>query len=127
VTLFPPETASVRDARRVAVEQGGVDGQVADDLALLVSELAANAVLHAQTAFTLGVSRVGDVLRVEVGDTGPSMPRLEHRSIDAPTGRGLRLVDALAARWGITPGREGQGKTVWFELDLGSVGARVTG
>jgi anti-sigma regulatory factor (Ser/Thr protein kinase) len=118
VVQFPPETASVRDARRMALAETGIAGQVADDLALLVSELAANAVLHARTAFTVGIVREGDVVRVEVCDGSPAMPRVKHHSLDSPTGRGLRLVEKLAARWGVTREAGDEGKTVWFELDV---------
>jgi anti-sigma regulatory factor (Ser/Thr protein kinase) len=120
---FPPETSSVRDARRLALSEiGAAAGQAADDVALLVSELAANAVLHARTAFTLGIVRQGDVVRVEVGDENPTMPRMKHHSIDSPTGRGLRLVAALADRWGVMVRDGGPGKTVWFELDVAEPG-----
>jgi hypothetical protein len=42
----------------------GLDSRVAQ---VLVSELTANAVRHARTDFTVGIS-VGDVVRIEVGD-----------------------------------------------------------
>lgn len=52
-------------------------------------------------------------LRVEVTDACPSPPVRMHVPNDATAGRGLNLVAALSARWGVEP-RAG-GKTVWFE------------
>jgi hypothetical protein len=48
------------------------------------------------------------------------MPHVRQYSLDAPTGRGLRIVDSLATRWGVEPGDAGEGKTVWFEVDTGA-------
>jgi anti-sigma regulatory factor (Ser/Thr protein kinase) len=89
--------------------------------ALLVSELATNAALHAGTDFRVVVERVGGDsgrLRVSVHDGSPQLPRARRTSDEATTGRGLRLVQELAAAWGVTPHPAGQeaGKAVWWEL-----------
>jgi anti-sigma regulatory factor (Ser/Thr protein kinase) len=84
---------------------------------LAVSELVANAVVHAHSRVTLRVSVDGRV-RLEVSDTDPSaivMPRIvepEHQG-----GRGLRLVADLSRSWGVQRGT--RGKTVWCEVEPG--------
>ncbi|MFI5755462.1 ATP-binding protein [Streptomyces sp. NPDC051569] len=90
----------------------------------VVAELAANAVLHGHVAgrdfrLALGLSE-GGTLRVEVADTrGEAMPQVGRGSgPEAETGRGLLLVEAMADRWGVAA-RQGPGKTVWAEFDLG--------
>ena len=56
----------------------------------------------------------GDVLRLEVHDSSPVLPRLLHPDLDAAGGRGLGMVTALSKEWGAAP--EGEGKVVWFTL-----------
>ena len=57
-------------------------------------------------------------MRVEVHDDNPALPTLGPADDEAAeSGRGLRLVDALATRWGAEP-CPSDGKDVWFELDL---------
>ncbi|MHC3468082.1 ATP-binding protein [Streptomyces sp. 7R007] len=115
---YDPRPSAVGEARaevRRQLEGWGLADRedVADVAELLVSELATNALVHAATPFRLTLSAAHGVLRCEVHDTGRRVPRL----LDAGTaesGRGLFLVDALALRWGCH--REGDGKTVWFEL-----------
>jgi anti-sigma regulatory factor (Ser/Thr protein kinase) len=79
---------------------------------LLVDELVANAVLHAAGPVEVRARLDAARLHVEVADGSPQPPRLRDPDVG---GRGLRIVDALAAAWGVTPA-EGDGKAVWFEL-----------
>jgi anti-sigma regulatory factor (Ser/Thr protein kinase) len=88
---------------------------------LVVSELVTNAVLYAAKSPTISLDlRLTDgAVRVLVTDGGLGEP--ERRSHTDPwtaeTGRGVRLVDAFAERWGTeTHGRDG--KTVWCELSI---------
>jgi anti-sigma regulatory factor (Ser/Thr protein kinase) len=92
-----------------------------DVLVLLASELITNAVTHAENgtgagAISVSVRCLRDELRVEVHDGSYDMPLPVPLRVDddAETGRGLMLVDALAAEWGFyrTPG----GKAVYFTL-----------
>ena len=110
-------TAPARARRFVsqALRQWGHD-DAAGDVALLVSELVTNAVLHARSAARLTVELDGLTLRVAVFDASSSRPRLRHYTPDAVTGRGLLLVDRIADRWGVT--EADGGKEVWFELAL---------
>ena len=83
--------------------------------ALLVSELAANCALHARTEFSVRVTQREDLsLRIEVTDGSLRVPQQRSYGPDATTGRGLRLVDQLCARWGVTA--QAEGKTVWVDL-----------
>lgn len=82
---------------------------------VVVSELAANAVLHARSEVTIRVSRVPGGVRVEVHDSSPRLPTSRRYARDATTGRGLGLVAALARDWGVETTESG--KTVWCEID----------
>ncbi len=80
---------------------------------LLVSEVVANAVLHAHTWAHLVLRLRGRLLRVEVTDTGTG--QLARRDTpDEEGGFGMRILDALADRWGVEA--RPRGKVVWFEL-----------
>jgi anti-sigma regulatory factor (Ser/Thr protein kinase) len=115
---LPPSTDSVPRARRyVRQALGDSDGLTDIDTAtLLVSELVTNAILHARTAVVVTVrSHAGDV-RIEVHDRSGHSPRQHAFSASSATGRGLRLIESLAKRWGVEPDRDGAGKTVWCEV-----------
>lgn len=94
------------------------------ELTLIVAELAANAVQHGRVPgrdFRLSLTALGVSVRVEVTDTrSESVPVTATPSDDCDSGRGLRLVAALAARWGWHPRGDGPGKTVWVEYELKS-------
>ncbi|MFJ7280336.1 ATP-binding protein [Kitasatospora sp. NPDC098663] len=87
-----------------------------DDVLLLVSELLANAVLHAGGARELVLHAAPARLRIEVTDASPNLPRpREPRAAGLPGGHGLHIVAKLADRWGADPREEG--KSVWLEID----------
>jgi anti-sigma regulatory factor (Ser/Thr protein kinase) len=87
------------------------------DAVLLASELATNAVVHARSGFEVAVSTDVDRLRVEVSDADPGVPQVQWVPAGATSGRGLLIVETMAAAWGVTT-LDGGGKTVWFELPL---------
>jgi hypothetical protein len=91
------------------------DGYV-DAALLAVSELVTNAVLHARSGPVVTVRLENGRLRVEVKDESAVTPSRKRYGPEAGTGRGLMLVESVAAAWGCdtAPG----GKSVWFELDL---------
>lgn len=116
-TRYPPVTASVRAARRFVEAQLAAHGRpdLADDAGLVLSELAANAVLHARTPFEVVVSGADrQRVRVDVLDGSSSLPVLAAALQTSMTGRGMVLVAALASRWGCE--HLDEGKTVWFEV-----------
>jgi anti-sigma regulatory factor (Ser/Thr protein kinase) len=84
------------------------------DIELLTSEVCANAIRHADSDFTIVVHYDGERVRVEVGDGSRALPVPRAQSLDAQGGRGVFLVDQLAAAWGVLPTVEG--KRVWFEV-----------
>ncbi|MBG0853368.1 ATP-binding protein [Streptomyces spinoverrucosus] len=87
----------------------------AEDVAVCVSELATNALLHGVPpgrGFLLRVRYDGDVLRVEVHDSGSGVPRVADEPDEG--GRGLLLVAALSDKWGV--GERPLGKLVWCEF-----------
>ena len=113
---LPPTTASVPVARRF-VRSRLVDGAAdVDTAALLVSEVVTNAILHARTTVTLTVDVDDDVVRITVRDGSPARPQLHAFAPTSTTGRGLRLLDRLARRWGVDADPVTGGKIVWFEV-----------
>lgn len=116
---LPPEASAPVEARSwLRGHLGGWPDAVLDDAQLLVSELVTNAVLHARTPLVVRVRRGGGRLRVEVADGDPAVPVAKHFSTDATTGRGMQLLSTLSAAWGVE--RDGAGKRVWFELEVGA-------
>lgn len=113
---YPAEFASVRRARRFVIAWVSTTGtpQLADDVALVTSELAANAVIHARTAFDVRLREVPGGVRVELSDRSTTLPLSGVLDRTAMSGRGLPLVHSLAARWGVEP--EADGKSVWAEV-----------
>ena len=104
-------------ARHFAVDAvrrlGAAD--LADDAALVVTELAANAVVHAHSGFTLDLAAGPDMLRISVRDASPLPAGPAGPGLPAAPLHGLGAVDALASRWGVEPAGH-SGKSVWVEL-----------
>ncbi|MGI5427457.1 ATP-binding protein [Streptomyces sp. CA-179760] len=127
---FPSSPHGAQLARRHAVrwmeERGYPSASDAScAVALVVGELAANAVRHGRVpgrdfGLRLALDRGADLLRIEVADAASAkrLPAAAPSSYpEGESGRGLLLVDALAVRWGSAP-RRPVGKTVWAELRL---------
>ncbi|MFD7612292.1 SpoIIE family protein phosphatase [Streptomyces sp. NPDC059828] len=112
--LEPEEQAPGRARRlaRRALARWDLE-ELSDSVELLVSEVVTNAVRYAERPVTLRLLRT-DVLRCEVGDDSPQLPRQRRARDTDEGGRGLFLVNRLARRWGAT--RLSTGKVVWFEL-----------
>jgi hypothetical protein len=89
------------------------DEQIAE-VGLLSTEVITNAVRHTGAVCAVAVRWTGARVRVEVTDASPVRPEPRHGALDAEGGRGLLLVDALAADWGST--HDPAGKVVWFEV-----------
>lgn len=90
---------------------------------LLLSELVTNAVQHARVApgreIEVRYELSGSHLRIEVADASDEQPQQHTADDNDERGRGLLLVEHLAAKWGMSP-RNIVGKSVWFELSLPS-------
>jgi anti-sigma regulatory factor (Ser/Thr protein kinase) len=91
----------------------GVDEDTVAAVLLAVSELTTNAVLHARTPFEVRAGVAGGVLRVEIDDDEPAVPRRRRPALLDVGGRGLLIVDDAVDAWGVDP--RPAGKTVWFE------------
>lgn len=96
----------------------------ADDVALMVSELVTNAVVHARSHSQLLFHLDRSVLRVEVHDWGGGVLVRRDPTPTQPGGRGLLIVQSLSQRWG-TQSHEG-GKVVWFEIDAAMVASATS-
>ena len=121
---FPFSALAPMAARGFVVETvrgWGLDA-VVHEAALITSELATNAVLHAVSDFTITIGRRGDILRISAIDPHPEDPARQRASRTRIGGRGLSIIDALADRWG--SGRVDGHKTVWVELSTPPGAAR---
>ncbi|MFC5719275.1 SpoIIE family protein phosphatase [Streptomyces gamaensis] len=110
--------AEVRRARTLVRDRLAAWGlhSASENAVLCVSELVTNAVRHTDSRqLQLRLVRT-DVLLCEVTDEEHTLPTLLGTALDKESGRGLRVVGALAREWGASHGR--QGKTVWCELPL---------
>ncbi|WP_443048590.1 ATP-binding SpoIIE family protein phosphatase [Streptomyces sp. NBC_00272] len=114
--LDPDDTAPGRARRfaRQSLKRWDLE-ELSDSLELLVSEVVTNAIRYAEQPVVLRLLRT-DVLRCEVGDDSPQLPRQRQAWDRDEAGRGLYVVNRLARRWGAT--RLSNGKVVWFELPL---------
>lgn len=117
-----PEGASfARRATAHAAELWRLDRELTETALLLVSELVTNAIRHGSPPVRLSLhldrgQHSDSRLRVEVTDSSPAEPRVGSPPPDQAGGRGLLIVQQLAARWGSQVSGSRLGKTVWFEL-----------
>nr|WP_235215683.1 ATP-binding SpoIIE family protein phosphatase [Phaeacidiphilus oryzae] len=124
-----PETPGrARRLARHALQRWGLD-ELRDSTELMVSLVVTNAVRYATRPLTLRLVRTetggadsafqrgGGVVRCEVGDDSPQLPRMRRPGPEDEAGRGLYLVSRMAQRWGAT--RLSTGKVVWFEQRVG--------
>jgi anti-sigma regulatory factor (Ser/Thr protein kinase) len=115
---FPAVAVSVADARNFAAQAlTEVRADLLDDIRLMVSELASNAVEHAMTSFHLTIHHSRREIRVEVTDSGSGTPAMRSTGPDAVKGRGLQIVDMVSTQWGVEQEPD-SAKTVWFSLEL---------
>ncbi|MBK3381029.1 MULTISPECIES: ATP-binding protein [Streptomyces] len=112
----PESAATARRLLRTACAVWGLDA-LAEDGALIVSELVANAVQHARReSIRVVIDRPGAArVRVGVADLSRARPVQREADDSEEGGRGLRLVAALAADWGTDERR--WGKIVWADLE----------
>src|SRR3569833_1660884 len=114
---LPPTAASVTAARQLVRELLTVWDvpHDLDDAGLLVTELVANVVDHVrgETDLTLELSLSDTWLRIAVADGSSIRPVVQELSHDRPRGRGMRMVAAIADRWGAEDHKGGE--RVWFD------------
>jgi hypothetical protein len=107
--------------------------ELGDDAGLVVSELVTNAIKATRdlpsgppvplVRLWLAAEPATGLLLVLVGDASPQPPLLLDPGLDAASGRGLRLVEAMTTRWGWYPAdAAGTVKVVWAEWVIPAVG-----
>jgi anti-sigma regulatory factor (Ser/Thr protein kinase) len=101
--------------RELTAMYAAVDS-VAPDVQTVVSELVTNAVRANARRLSLALDGHHSYVRIATSDDAPGVPAKQHPGPDNSHGRGLLIVDALAARWGVH--REHGGKTVWADIVL---------
>jgi anti-sigma regulatory factor (Ser/Thr protein kinase) len=113
---FPHEPQSVPAARRFATSVlRGASAEVLEAVELMVSELATNCIRHTDSGFDLTIMRNGCDIRVEARDHAGGAPVMRSPKPTDPSGRGLKIIDMLSARWGVDSEAD-VGKTVWFTI-----------
>jgi len=108
--------AEVRHSVRATLTCWGA-GAIADDMAVVASELASNALKHAGSEATVRLRLAEGQALLEVDDGSVQRPVARRVGAEVEEGRGLFLVQALATEWGWRY-REGGGKTVWASLPV---------
>ena len=117
-------TEAPRIARNAVLSR--LDGRITDetayDIALVISELVTNSVVHAnlgeEDTVLVEVTVLDDRLAIAVTDPGSDLtPRLLPRDLTKANGLGLHLVDQMCLSWGVR--RSPSATKVWCELGLG--------
>lgn len=112
-------TACMEARAFIASECAGCSTETLQIVRLLTSELVGNAMWHGPPgAFWVDVQIEPGHVRVGVTDGGSGAVRFAPAYRWPESGHGLRLVDALADRWGVEPLTEQPGKRVWFEMTM---------
>ncbi len=114
---FAPRLASAAEARQFVNAQlrSWECSHVAADAELAVSELAANAILHAESPFIVSLQLTDTRLRIEVSDHSSSVPVPAPFAASSRSGWGLVILDKVVDAWGVEA-FDG-GKVVWAEID----------
>jgi anti-sigma regulatory factor (Ser/Thr protein kinase) len=118
ITLAP-ERQSVATARRFVGEHltGHDLALLVDDVTLVASELATNAMRHAGTAFTVTITAFPDDVVLSVEDGSLTIPVLVAAGDEDVVGRGMAIVDVVSRDWGVVV--DGAvGKSVWAAFDV---------
>lgn len=119
-TMFerlPGDVRSVGAARRMVRRalEGWCEEELIDDVALCVSELVTNAVVHAASAPRVLVHVRPAVVHIEITDDSESLPVPRGAGPEDISGRGMGILGTLSDRWG-SYRRSSGGKTVWFDV-----------
>jgi anti-sigma regulatory factor (Ser/Thr protein kinase) len=122
---LPPDVSAAAVARKKArrfLHRVRMEA-VVEPLSLVVSELVGNAVRHGKPPIQLLLRRVGSGVRVDVHDEAPTCGtpedhegRVRLPALDALSGRGRFLIDALSARHGVNQVPD-DGKEVWAVIE----------
>lgn len=114
----PAAVGEARSFLRQTLKEWGVGEDCTETAVLCLSELVTNAVVHSSGRCSVRVSEESSIITVAVRDAGTrgvGPTGVGEADPLAVHGRGLRLVDAFASRWGSD--LSATGLTVWFVLD----------
>jgi len=120
---FPGRAEEVRQVRhwiKALLPKYDPERDPLEDLAVIASELAANAVTHTRSGlqgavFNVQLAWSGEWARVVVGDSGShSAPKPKVVKGSAEGGRGLQVVKELSATWGTCGNVDG--RWVWADV-----------
>ncbi|WP_433888076.1 SpoIIE family protein phosphatase [Streptomyces sp. CA-111067] len=112
----PEGLAEARSALRQALSDWQLP-ELADDVEMAAGELLVNVLLHTEGGAVLTLEVLPEPVRrvrLSVQDRSSVWPHRRTPGEAATSGRGLLMIDALAARWGVEP--RGDGKAVWCEF-----------
>jgi anti-sigma regulatory factor (Ser/Thr protein kinase) len=125
---FPSALSSAGKVRAFVRETlAGAPAEFVEDVAIMASELAANAVRHAESDFSVRIERSAHEVRVEVSDFGRGWPVVQSPDKTNPSGRGLLIVRTMSSAWGVLGDRDATAKTVWFTVELSGRSSRTGG
>jgi anti-sigma regulatory factor (Ser/Thr protein kinase) len=113
----PQSAALARDFVTAHLVEHGF-ALLVEDLRLVTSELASNAVLHARTAFSVVLAGDDVSVLLTVRDASALRPTPLPAWAAGTRGRGLAIVGQLSRQWGTTPDADG-GKSVWARFEAG--------
>ena len=118
---LPKDVSSAAKARRFVADQlrAWRLPHLIDDAVVVISELTTNAVTHAASTCRLTLALTSSTVRIEVRDSGEQVPAPRVAAATDEGGRGLLIISALSAAWGLDVQPSG-GKLVWAELPTGS-------
>jgi hypothetical protein len=111
---FPAEVESPRAARHFVsdvMRDWGFSREARAEAELVATELAANAVLHAGSAFSVLLLVGREAVRIAVHDAMP----MDSTLLVVRPRRGLGLVSTISRDWGVDV--TANGKTVWAEIE----------
>lgn len=115
---FGTSVSAVADARRWSARLvADQPDRIRAGVALVVSELCTNSLVHADDGFDLGIERTVTSLLIEVADTGSGQPTERAPAHVQPHGRGLQIVSQLTSEWGVLS-VDAPGKIVWARMSL---------
>lgn len=125
IVFLPHAPASVSGVRkRLCAEllASGVYEEIADDAAVIISELISNALRHARPLpsgdIRVSWSHEGDLIQLAVSDGGSmTEPRRTRAALSSLGGRGLSIVETLSDGWGVS--HDDDSTTVWANLRAG--------